>query len=60
MRNPTSSGSRMGTRNRTIDRAPRSPRESGSDSWTAMKSSVIDGLRRRKDRWIWDPVSRCS
>ena len=48
MRKPTSSGSRMGTRKRTMDSAPRRPRERGSENWIVMKSVVMAGLRAER------------
>ena len=43
-----------------MDSAPRRPRDSGSENWIVMKSVVMAGLIRRKERSIWEPVSLSS
>jgi hypothetical protein len=56
MMNPISSGSLTGVLNRTMERAPSKPSESGNENWIQIKIAVMEMLRSGKLLWILLPV----
>jgi hypothetical protein len=58
MTKPISSGSLIGVRKRTIESAPSSPRDSGSENWMVTKIAVIETPSSGNARCTWLPVAR--
>ena len=57
MRKPISSGSLIGVRKRTIESAPRRPRDIGNEFCRQMKIAVIATPSNGKARWTSEPVA---